>query len=254
VALTYFGVLGLFVVPLLLALALVNHRLDARGAAPWPWAVVGGLALLALVYATPWDNYLVASGVWWYDPRLVTGVVLGWVPLEEYTFFVLQTLLTGLWTALLLRLAGPAAPAGEGWRFRLGQALVVLTIAAGAAALLASSWRPGRYLALILVWGLPPVAGQLAFGAGIILARGRLLALAILAPTAWLWAADGVAMSRGVWSVDPGQSLGLAWGPLPLEEMVFFLVTNTMIATGTVLLLSQESWIRARNLLHPHQR
>jgi cobalamin synthase len=37
--------------------------------------------LLALVYTTPWDNYLVASGIWWYDPQLVTGITLGWVPL-----------------------------------------------------------------------------------------------------------------------------------------------------------------------------
>jgi lycopene beta-cyclase len=251
--LTYFGVLWFFVVPLLVALALVNLRLDARGANPLPWAVVGGLAVMALVYATPWDNYLVANGVWWYDPGRVTGVVLGWVPLEEYAFFVLQTLLTGLWTALLLRLAGPAAPAGGGSRFRWGRALPVLIAAGFGLALLASGWAPYRYLALILVWGLPPVAGQLVFGADIILARGRLLALAIVAPTLWLWAADAVAISRGVWSVDAGQSLGLAWGPLPLEEMVFFLVTNTMIATGTVLLLCPESWIRARNLLHSRQ-
>ena len=52
--------------------------------------------LLAVVYTTPWDNYLVATGVWYYDPQLVSGIVLGWVPIEEYTFFVLQTILTSL--------------------------------------------------------------------------------------------------------------------------------------------------------------
>ena len=38
---------------------------------------------MAVVYTTPWDNYLVATRVWWYDPALVTGLTLGWVPIEE---------------------------------------------------------------------------------------------------------------------------------------------------------------------------
>ena len=52
--------------------------------------------MVAVLYTTPWDNYLVATGVWWYDPHLVAGLVLGWVPIEEYTFFILQTLAMGL--------------------------------------------------------------------------------------------------------------------------------------------------------------
>src|SRR5205085_4477808 len=55
-----------------------------------------GITTIAVVYTTPWDNYLVASGVWYYDPRLVLNVTLGYVPLEEYLFFILQTCLTGL--------------------------------------------------------------------------------------------------------------------------------------------------------------
>lgn len=52
--------------------------------------------LIALVYTTPWDNYLVATQVWYYDPARVWNIILGWVPLEEYMFFVLQTIFTGL--------------------------------------------------------------------------------------------------------------------------------------------------------------
>jgi lycopene cyclase domain-containing protein len=242
--LSYFGVLVLFVVPLLMAVAAANLLLDARGAAPRPWIVVGGLALLALAYTTPWDNYLVASGVWSYDPSLVTGIVSGWVPVEEYAFFVLQTLLTGLWTSLLLRLALPPPTAPRGLGFRLACALPVLLVAVLSAAFLVSGWRPGRYLALILVWSLPPLAGQLAFGADILLARCRVLALAILAPTGWLWVTDAAALGRGIWTIDPSQSTGLMWGALPLEEMVFFLMTNVMVAAGTVLFLSPESFRR----------
>ena len=82
---------------------------------PWfdtwpPWAVLWGHVLIALIWTTPWDNYLVATRVWWYDPALVTGLTLGWVPIEEYTFFVVQTLMAGLWLlAWMRRLPAPRA-------------------------------------------------------------------------------------------------------------------------------------------------
>src|SRR6185503_20826468 len=60
------------------------------------WTGIAIHVLLAVVYTTPWDNYLVATGVWYYNPRLVTGFVIGYVPIEEYTFFVLETILSGL--------------------------------------------------------------------------------------------------------------------------------------------------------------
>ena len=43
------------------------------------------------------------NGVWSYDTGQVNGIVLGVVPLEEYFFFVLQTLVTGLLVLTMLR-------------------------------------------------------------------------------------------------------------------------------------------------------
>jgi len=63
---------------------------------------VGLMALIAALYATPWDNLIVAQGVWSYDPHRVAGIILGWVPLEEYLFFLLQPMLTGLIVLALL--------------------------------------------------------------------------------------------------------------------------------------------------------
>jgi lycopene cyclase domain-containing protein len=100
---TYFTFLALFVglpIALLLALHWRDHR-DGRtqpnALHSWPpLRVIALLCLVAFVYTTPWDNYLVATGVWWYNPALVTGIVFGYVPLEEYTFFILLPILTGL--------------------------------------------------------------------------------------------------------------------------------------------------------------
>jgi lycopene beta-cyclase len=60
-------------------------------------------AALAVAYTGPWDSAIIALGVWSYPPGRVLGPTIALVPLEEYTFFVLQVLMTGLLTAALLR-------------------------------------------------------------------------------------------------------------------------------------------------------
>ncbi|MFN3179873.1 MAG: lycopene cyclase domain-containing protein, partial [Thermus sp.] len=81
-----------FLLPPLLILLLL-----ARPRPPRLWAYLL-MPLIALVYTTPWDNYLVWKGVWGYPEGRVL-LRIGYVPLEEYLFFLLQPLLTG---ALLL--------------------------------------------------------------------------------------------------------------------------------------------------------
>ena len=57
------------------------------------------LLLLLVVYAatTPWDSWAVRHGLWDFPPGKTWGLRLAQLPLEEYLFFGLQTLLTGLW-------------------------------------------------------------------------------------------------------------------------------------------------------------
>jgi lycopene cyclase domain-containing protein len=89
---TYAHFLGLFLVlPIVVLTLALRRRMDLRFGLS-----VLGMAVVALVYTTPWDNAIIAMGVWGYDPALVWGITLGWVPLEEYLFYVLQTILTGL--------------------------------------------------------------------------------------------------------------------------------------------------------------
>lgn len=97
---TYSLFLLVFLVIPSIVLAIIQRRKVRRR---W-WGVAVGLTILmALIYTTPWDNYLVATGVWYYDPARVWGIVLGYVPLEEYLFFVLQTILGGLVTLALMK-------------------------------------------------------------------------------------------------------------------------------------------------------
>lgn len=242
---TYFGVLARFILPPLIVLAALTvyaaWRAARRGESiRWvPYVAVLVHVLIALAYTTPWDNYLVATGVWWYDPALVTGLRLGYVPIEEYTFFVVQTLMTGLWVISLIRwgLRPSRQPGGRaGARLWLSAGLAVVWLAF--VGVLIAGWQPGRYLALILVWAIPPLFVQSVFGGDILQANWRLLAAAIIPPTLYLWLVDAIAIGSGTWTINPADITGLHIGPLPIEEMTFFLVTNMLITFGITLILA----------------
>ncbi|MBM3133768.1 MAG: lycopene cyclase domain-containing protein [Chloroflexi bacterium] len=301
---TYFGFLLRFIgVPLaiLALLTLWDWRqgrtlpADLRKL-PAPWVLLTHV-VLAVLWTTPWDNYLVATRVWWYNPRLVSGLTLGWVPIEEYTFFVVQTLLTGSWllwvarrlpalaepapqgpakvfisslraqrsnlshgaTVRLLRRPAPsndpksdfdiALPAPSRPRLRLAAALLFGAIWLGAVIVLLARWRPGTYLGLELGWFLPPIILQLLVGADLLWQRRRLVALAWLPAVVYLSAADSLAIGAGTWTIAPAQTTGLLLGGvLPVEEVVFFALTNTLIVFGMVLMLGTDSAVVRRLL------
>jgi putative membrane protein len=53
---------------------------------------------------------------------------------------------------------------------------------------------------------------------------------------------DIIALQNTTWSISPAQTTGiLFFGILPLEEVVFFFITNVLIIFGMTLLLSNVS-------------
>jgi len=251
---TYFGILALFLLPpLAILLAWVprdiwrwlSHRQERVDWKPYIYILIN--IALALIYTTPWDNYLVATGVWWYEPRLVTGLTIGWVPIEEYTFFILQTAVTGLWALAVQRTIIHEKPMEKPRPgVRLWSSILVAITWLASTILLFSGWQAGTYLTLILSWALIPVLLQTAFGADILLWHGRWLLLTILPPTLYLWLLDTVALSGGTWTIDPAQTTGWMVGVIPIEEMVFFFMTNLLIGFGMILMSSTAGKERAR--------
>jgi lycopene cyclase domain-containing protein len=249
---TYLGVLSIFILPPLLVMLILIPRqvwfwLIGKDSKPylWPYWVVFLHVLIALIYTTPWDNYLVANGVWWYDPRLVVGMRIGWVPIEEYLFFMVQTLLTGLLTLALSRRFGVnSLNLSDGSASRKWGFLVIGLFWLASTFLFFSGWQPGIYLTLILSWALIPILLQVAFGMDILIANWRIALIAILPVTVYLWVVDSIALNSGTWVIDPAQTTGLKFGIIPIEEMVFFFLTNVIIAFGVILMLSPLSRLR----------
>lgn len=238
---TYLGFHAVFLLPPLAVLGCLLW-LDARTRGlprGWLTAVVGHAAV-AVVYTTPWDNYLVAHGVWAYDPTRIAGVLLGWVPLEEYVFFVLHSLLTTAWLLWIARRVPPPRPVCP-VRTKVLVAAAAMVWAACLVSL-AAGIAPLTYLCLTLVWALPPLALQLWVGADLLWAHRNTLVAAVLPPALYLSAADLTAIRWGIWTVSPWHTTG--WrlpGGLPAEEGLFFLATNTLLVSGMVLALDPRT-------------
>lgn len=196
-----------------------------------------GLALIPLVafaYTTPWDIYLIRTGVWGYGEARVVGSV-GGVPLEEYLFFLLQPLLTGLWLYRLILRDGLPPRGPRNLSPRLAGALFWLAM--GCVGAFSLRWDGGRYLGLILVWACPVLALQWAYGGDFVWRSGRTWLLGAAVPTLYLWLADRLAIGRGIWDVSREHTTGLAPLGLPVEEALFFAITNLMVVGGLLCFL-----------------
>lgn len=257
---SYFAFLIIFLGLPLLTLTTITWRDRRRerrlpaALSAWPlgWVILAHV-LIAVIYTTPWDNYLVATQVWWYDPDLVTGVTIGWVPIEEYTFFILQTIFTGLMFGVIARRAYNSQAPHDGRNgktslrgFNLLAALFLLPPWIWSLFVLLTAWQPGNYMALILIWALPPIALQLIFGADLLWKYRRVALATLLTGTLYLAAADALAIYAGTWTISPDKTLGVyLGGVLPLEEFTFFLVTNVLVSFGITLVMARGSQSRA---------
>ena len=242
---SYLAFLAVWIVPPILGL-LALRRGPAAGVGGFRarWAIPL-LALIALVYTTPWDNYLVWRGVWGYGNGRVVGTI-GYVPIEEYVFFLLQPFLTGLLLYRLLERAGPPAAPSETAR-TVGVGVFALATLAGAALLLAPA-PSGTYLGLILAWACPVLAFLWYLGGDYFWACRRPLFGAIGLSTGYLWVADRYAIANGIWGISETLSFNVNPAGLPVEEAVFFLVTNLLCAFGTLAFLHGDRVARIRRL------
>lgn len=256
---TYFTFLAIFTGIPIVILSLITIYDYQRGKwlpsvlrARRAWVVLFGLCVVAFTYTTPWDNYLVATNVWWYNPALVTNIIIGYVPIEEYTFFLVLPVLSGLWLLLLMRYLPVNPVPANHLKIRLYGTIIVGVIWLASVALLILTliqpavFKPFTYLSLELSWALIPIIIQMAFGADILWRHRIKVLLAIATSTLYLSAADMVAIGAGTWTIDPAQSLPiLIGGILPVEEFVFFLLVNTLVVMGMTLVLAEESQPRA---------
>ena len=225
-----------FTIPALIIMRAIQPRIvlsDRRKAN----LSVGVIAVIAFLYTTPWDNFLVANNIWYYGTDRVIGII-GHVPFEEYAFFLIQTFSTGLWTFWLLHrpkaqwFEGSASLAARinGTAFFLFASALGFWLLEGTATL---------YMGLIVAWAAPVLALQWMVGGQHLWKMKKLVLAAFIPPSIYLCFADAFAIWNGVWVISEETSTNIMIGVLPIEEAIFFFVTNLLVVQGALLAAHQ---------------
>jgi lycopene cyclase domain-containing protein len=239
---TYLRFHLLFNLPLLVVLA-------ALGGLP-PWTAEEGLALglvlvAVVVFTTPWDNLAAKWGIWGF-PREKYSLRLGYLPVEEYAFFVLQSLNVMLAVRALFRffpdwLTGQETGISEGTLICLAASILPWGLIALQFHWLRRKSGPRVNYAIHLAWFLPVIYLQWVVAPFLFLAHVGLLALVTGAFGVYYTLADLVAVQAGTWFFDEKQITGVKLaGVLPWEEIAFFFLTSLLVAQSYLLLLPSD--------------
>jgi lycopene beta-cyclase len=200
------------------------------------WTSLIFICSLAFFYTTPWDNYLVYKKVWWYGPDRVLGTLL-YVPLEEYAFFLLQSVLM---TWFFFFIAKPSQwTASVPHRFAPVQIIFLFMLPCCLSFALYLD-EETLYLALITSWSFFVLGLQWCIGPHILLTQKRAIIGSVAIMSCYLCAADRFAIGLGIWEISATYTTGIFIFGLPVEEALFFLVTNLMVAQGVTLFLSPD--------------
>jgi putative membrane protein len=229
---TYFTFLTVVLLPPILVLSAIVYRVRSGLNLPSAVRAVVFLVVIAVVYTTPWDNYLIYRGVWTYGADRVLGVI-GFVPVEEYGFMALQALMTGLLTVMLYR--GVDRTEAMSRTVHLAGLAVWFGVTVGGVWMLIWGADYWLYLGLILAWAGPVLAGTWWLGGRRFSRSGWQYVASCGIPSVYLWVWDAFAISDGIWAISDRHTVGLEPGGLPIEEAMFFLLTNMLVVHGVLL-------------------
>jgi lycopene cyclase domain-containing protein len=239
---TYLRFHLIFNLPLLIVLGAIS--------APEPWtsgeiSAAAWVLLAVLLFTTPWDNLAAKWGIWGF-PREKYTVRLGYLPVEEYAFFLLQSANVMLALRALFRFF-------PDWQTGQETALTHFTLVLLAASII--PWLivtaqllwvrrkagPRANYALHLTWFLPVIYAQWIIAPALFMAHAELIAIVTLGFGIYYTAADLAAVRAGTWYFDEKQITGIKLGGLlPWEEIAFFFLTSLLVAQSYLLLLPRD--------------
>lgn len=233
----------IFNLPVLILLTALN------GLEPWSREELTalGLVLLAvMVFTTPWDNLAAKWGIWGF-PREKYSLRIGYLPVEEYAFFLLQSLNVMLAMRALFHFL-PNWQTGQETAFTrwtlicLGASIIPWAVVALQLVLLRRKAGPRVNYAIHLAWFLPVIYLQWIIAPYLFWAHATLLATLTGAFGLYYTLADLAAVRAGTWFFDETQITGVKlFRVLPWEEIAFFFLTSLLVAQSYLLLLPSDN-------------
>jgi len=210
-----------------------------------PWTAGELFALFAIlgvvmVFTTPWDNAAAKWGIWGF-PRDRVLAWIGYLPVEEYAFFWLQSMNVMLLTRWLMQEFGWMTQVTSGLGDISPVAVLEILVIWAAAWVLVYLRPPAprfHYAIHLLFWFLPVICLQWAVAPNVLASHEGLLAIITLTFGTYYTLADVVAVREGTWFFDEKQITGHKLGGiLPWEEAAFFYLTSLLVAQSFLLLL-----------------
>lgn len=238
---TYWGFHMRFNAPVLvLALVLAGGRF---------WSVEGlvtaGVLLgIVMVFTSPWDNWAARCGIWGFREGRYWRKV-GYLPVEEYAFFVIQSLQAMGLAAWLCGVMGPFVTGPH----PLGVSEQLLGLGVGLVGWAVAGWW-GRgidaesrfhYVWHLFYWFVPVILAQWVIGWPVLAERWLVVVAVTLGLGTYLSVADWVAIRAGIWFFDHRQTTGLSLrGVMPWEEAAFFYLTSLLVAQSWLILAPEH--------------
>lgn len=235
---TYRGFHALWTLPVLAVLAALWYSLDGDH---FTLAILAGLCIVVIAFTFPWDNWAVKQRIWDFpEDRLLFRIRS--LPIEEISFFVIQTLQVAFLTASLCVVIPSAPLVAVEFTPTVLIALGGISITWVILGLSTRSWRRSRrslrYAWHLGYWFGPVIVFQWVFGAGMLTPRLDVILIATVVVGTYLSIADVWAVRRGIWFFDHDQTTGHMLAKiLPWEEVAFFYLTSLLVAQSTILLV-----------------
>ncbi len=198
-----------------------------------------------MIFTTPWDNLAAKWGIWGF-PRGKYSLQLGYLPIEEYAFFLLQSANVMLAVRALFRLFPDWQLSREVGIDELTLLLLGVSFLPWIVVVFQLRWLRRRFgprvnYAVHLAWFLPFIYGQWVLAPILFLEHAALLALITGGFAVYYTLADIAAVRGGTWFFDERQITGpKLGGVLPWEEIAFFFLTSLLVAQSYLLLLPSE--------------
>jgi lycopene cyclase domain-containing protein len=239
---TYFRFHLIFNLPLLVILAVINWRYHWWGS---ELAALGWVLLAVMVFTTPWDNLAAKWGIWGF-PRGKYSLRIGYLPVEEYAFFILQTVNVIMTVRALLHYF----PALRTWEIAVIDTWTYMCLVASIIPWMVIAWQlqqwrdkkgPCVNYAIHLAWFLPVIYIQWIVAPPLFWGHIGLLSGIMIGFGTYYTLADLAAVKGGTWFFDEKQITGIKLsGILPWEEVAFFFLTSLLVAQSYLLLLPRE--------------
>jgi lycopene cyclase domain-containing protein len=239
---TYLRFHLIFNLPLLILLAALT------GPVPWiagEGAALGLVLLAVMIFTAPWDNLAAKWGIWGF-PRAKYSLRIGYLPVEEYAFFLLQSVNVMLAVRALFHFfpdwqTGQETEIGKWTLICLAASVIPWVFVAVQLYWLRRKAGPRVNYAIHLAWFLPVIYAQWVLAPPLFWGHAGLLALVTAAFGVYYTLADLAAVRAGTWFFDEKQITGVKLGGiLPWEEIAFFFLTSLLVAQSYLLLLPDD--------------